>query len=79
MADGAQARGRPAAHGPEALRMLAQSLRRAVGEGVRRMDFLRGREPYKYAWGAVDQPRWRSAGAWPPRSPGRSSGASGRA
>ncbi len=24
--------------------------------GVRRLDFLRGDEPYKYDWGAVDEP-----------------------
>jgi hypothetical protein len=29
---------------------------RALGKGTRRMDFLRGDEPYKYAWGAVDEP-----------------------
>jgi CelD/BcsL family acetyltransferase involved in cellulose biosynthesis len=29
---------------------------RALANGTRRMDFLRGDEPYKYAWGAVDEP-----------------------
>jgi len=29
---------------------------RALAAGVRRMDFLRGDEPYKYEWGAVDEP-----------------------
>jgi CelD/BcsL family acetyltransferase involved in cellulose biosynthesis len=29
---------------------------RALAAGVPRLDFLRGNEPYKYAWGAVDEP-----------------------
>ena len=29
---------------------------RALAAGVRRLDFLRGNESYKYAWGAVDEP-----------------------
>jgi len=29
---------------------------RALATGKRRMDFLRGDEPYKYEWGAVDEP-----------------------
>ena len=29
---------------------------RALANRTRRMDFLRGDEPYKYAWGAVDEP-----------------------
>lgn len=29
---------------------------RALASGKRRMDFLRGDEPYKYEWGAVDEP-----------------------
>ena len=29
---------------------------RALAAGVRRMDFLRGDEPYKYEWGAADEP-----------------------
>jgi CelD/BcsL family acetyltransferase involved in cellulose biosynthesis len=39
--------------------LLAHCLQRAAAEGVRRWDFLRGREAYKYAWGAADQPQWR--------------------
>lgn len=31
-------------------------IRRAIDLGRRRFDFLRGNEPYKYAWGAVDEP-----------------------
>jgi CelD/BcsL family acetyltransferase involved in cellulose biosynthesis len=29
---------------------------RALRTGLRRLDFLRGDEPYKYEWGAVDEP-----------------------
>ena len=29
---------------------------RALATGVRRLDFLRGNESYKYVWGAVDEP-----------------------
>jgi len=37
--------------------LLVYSLiERAIRTGVRRLDFLRGNEPYKYAWGAVDEP-----------------------
>jgi CelD/BcsL family acetyltransferase involved in cellulose biosynthesis len=36
--------------------MIGHAVRRALGEGLREFDFLRGREPYKYAWGAVDRP-----------------------
>ena len=39
--------------------LLARSLQRAAAEGVRRFDFLRGREAYKYAWGATDAGQWR--------------------
>ena len=36
--------------------MVAEYVRRALAEGVRRLDFLRGDEPYKYEWGATDEP-----------------------
>jgi len=36
--------------------MIYAYVRRALARGLRRMDFLRGDEPYKYAWGAVDEP-----------------------
>ncbi|MGK4006439.1 GNAT family N-acetyltransferase [Sorangium sp. So ce1036] len=36
--------------------MLASAIEHTAREGARTVDFLRGREPYKYAWGAVD--RW---------------------
>jgi len=31
----------------------------ALAEGVREVDFLRGGEPYKYEWGALDEPNAR--------------------
>ena len=36
--------------------MVERYLRRAIERGQRSMDFLRGDEPYKYEWGAVDEP-----------------------
>ncbi len=36
--------------------MVARYVERAIAQGKRRMDFLRGDEPYKYEWGAVDEP-----------------------
>jgi CelD/BcsL family acetyltransferase involved in cellulose biosynthesis len=36
--------------------MVAAYIQRALAEGCRRMDFLRGNESYKYEWGAVDEP-----------------------
>jgi CelD/BcsL family acetyltransferase involved in cellulose biosynthesis len=35
--------------------LLAFVVEDALAEGVREFDFLRGSEPYKYAWGAVDE------------------------
>src|SRR5918999_1372426 len=34
----------------------AAYIRDRLDEGRRRFDFLRGNEPYKYSWGAVDEP-----------------------
>ncbi|HET7677505.1 MAG TPA: GNAT family N-acetyltransferase, partial [Candidatus Limnocylindrales bacterium] len=34
-------------------------LRDRIAAGRRRFDFLRGDEPYKYEWGAVDEPVFR--------------------
>jgi CelD/BcsL family acetyltransferase involved in cellulose biosynthesis len=31
-------------------------IRQALERGISRFDFLRGDEPYKYEWGAVDEP-----------------------
>ena len=36
--------------------LAAESLRMAIELGKSRFDFLRGNEPYKYEWGAVDEP-----------------------
>ncbi len=36
--------------------MVAKYVERALAAGKRRLDFLRGDEPYKYEWGAVDEP-----------------------
>ena len=36
--------------------MVERYVRRALESGIARMDFLRGDEPYKYEWGAVDHP-----------------------
>jgi CelD/BcsL family acetyltransferase involved in cellulose biosynthesis len=45
--------------------LVAHAIEQARAEGAERFDFLRGQEPYKYRWGAVDQPmfalrRWRA-------------------
>ncbi len=44
--------------GPSAL-LLSHVMQEAVREGAREFDFLRGREPYKYDWGASDRPQFR--------------------
>jgi len=36
--------------------MIYTYVLRAIEAGKRRLDFLRGNEPYKYEWGAVDEP-----------------------
>ncbi len=36
--------------------MVFAYVARALATGIRRMDFLRGDESYKYEWGAVDEP-----------------------
>ena len=36
--------------------MIAKYVERAIATGRHRLDFLRGDEPYKYEWGAVDEP-----------------------
>lgn len=38
--------------------LLGLVIEQAVAEGARELHLLRGREPYKYAWGAVDRPLW---------------------
>jgi CelD/BcsL family acetyltransferase involved in cellulose biosynthesis len=37
--------------------LIAHAMVDAADHGMRRWDFLRGEEPYKYAWGAIDEPR----------------------
>jgi len=36
--------------------LIAKLVERAIEQGCRRVDFLRGDESYKYEWGAVDEP-----------------------
>ena len=36
--------------------MIARYMEAAIALGRRRFDFMRGDEPYKYDWGAVDEP-----------------------
>lgn len=36
--------------------MIHRYVERAIATGRHRLDFLRGNEPYKYEWGAVDEP-----------------------
>jgi CelD/BcsL family acetyltransferase involved in cellulose biosynthesis len=36
--------------------LVERLMRRALETGKRRFDFMRGNEPYKYEWGAVDEP-----------------------
>ncbi|MDB6088018.1 MAG: glycosyl transferase group 1 [Gammaproteobacteria bacterium] len=47
-----------AALSPGAL-LTRRVLEQAVRDGDREFDFLRGRERYKYLWGAVDRPQYR--------------------
>lgn len=39
--------------------LLGHAVEQAVREGARAFDFLRGRELYKYLWGATDRPTYR--------------------
>ncbi|HEU0052458.1 MAG TPA: GNAT family N-acetyltransferase [Longimicrobium sp.] len=39
--------------------LVGHAIEEAAREGCREMDFLRGREPYKYAWGAIDRSQRR--------------------
>jgi CelD/BcsL family acetyltransferase involved in cellulose biosynthesis len=41
---------------PAGMILHAYSIRHAIKQGFIEYDFLRGNEPYKYAWGAVDEP-----------------------
>lgn len=55
--------------------MLAGAIEHAIGEGARTIDFLRGRESYKYEWGAVDRPTYRRRLRRPRESAGAGAGA----
>lgn len=39
--------------------LIAEALGRAIEQQRSAFDFLRGEEPYKYRWGAVDRPNYR--------------------
>lgn len=39
--------------------IVGHAIEEAVREGLTAVDFLRGQEPHKYAWGARDEPTWR--------------------
>jgi CelD/BcsL family acetyltransferase involved in cellulose biosynthesis len=39
--------------------IIGHAIGEAIREGAVEFDFLRGREPYKYRWGAKDQPNYR--------------------
>jgi CelD/BcsL family acetyltransferase involved in cellulose biosynthesis len=39
--------------------VMRHAVEQAVREGCASFEFLRGREAYKYAWGAVDRPQFR--------------------
>ncbi len=39
--------------------LMAEGIEAAIGRGVQEFDFLRGREPYKYGWGARDTMTYR--------------------
>ncbi|WP_437309321.1 GNAT family N-acetyltransferase [Sorangium sp. So ce388] len=58
------------------LAMFASAIERAASEGARTVDFLRGREPYKYEWGAVD--RWTYRRRLRPRGAGEAGRDGGR-
>ncbi|TAK10199.1 MAG: GNAT family N-acetyltransferase [Candidatus Manganitrophaceae bacterium] len=45
-------------YSPGAL-LLKHAIEEAIGEGLREVDFLRGKEPYKYLWGASDRVHYR--------------------
>lgn len=39
--------------------LIGHAMEEAAKAGAREFDFLRGREPYKYKWGAIDRPSFR--------------------
>ena len=44
--------------------LVAHAIREAIREGDVSFDFLRGREDYKYRWGARDRPIYRKQVTW---------------
>jgi CelD/BcsL family acetyltransferase involved in cellulose biosynthesis len=53
--------------------LVAHAVEQAAAEGAREFDFLQGREPYKYDWGARDRLTWRrvlATASRPPRADG---------
>jgi CelD/BcsL family acetyltransferase involved in cellulose biosynthesis len=46
--------------------VVAHAMEQAIREGAAEFDFLRGREPHKYRWGAVDRPTYARR-LWPGR------------
>ncbi|TIM67791.1 MAG: GNAT family N-acetyltransferase, partial [Mesorhizobium sp.] len=42
--------------------LIGKAIAEAVQDGAREFDFLRGRESYKYSWGAKD--RWTIQRVW---------------
>ena len=44
--------------------LVAHAILEAIGEGATEFDFLRGREDYKYRWGAVDHTIYRKQLTW---------------
>ncbi|MBZ9819393.1 GNAT family N-acetyltransferase [Mesorhizobium sp. CA4] len=47
--------------------LIGRAIAEAAREGAREFDFLRGRESYKYSWGAVD--RWTEQRVWTRNAP----------
>lgn len=41
--------------------LVASAVERAIADGASELDLLRGAEPYKYRWGAIDRPTFRLA------------------
>jgi CelD/BcsL family acetyltransferase involved in cellulose biosynthesis len=44
--------------------VIGHAVMRSIDEGLKEFDFLRGREPYKYYWGAIDRPTFARR-LWP--------------
>jgi CelD/BcsL family acetyltransferase involved in cellulose biosynthesis len=46
--------------------LIGHALEAAIAEGITAADFLRGREGYKYLWGAADSSTFRRVLVPPP-------------